>query len=154
MHGLFSLLKIKFLYMFRPLLVHPQEALHKRHKLQSWHSQLTLYARNILSAVCAVPPEDEQVMLETCIGPWISINCMKSVSRLFHHTDGAECSWLEAVPQIVKKYQEFYGTWSFITMFIQPTTVLMLISVCNIMGIKVRKWHFRTFVLFRIRIPH
>jgi hypothetical protein len=23
----------------------------------------------ILCAVCAVPPEDEQVMLETCIGP-------------------------------------------------------------------------------------
>jgi hypothetical protein len=31
MHILFNLLRIKGLYMFRALLVHPQEALHKRH---------------------------------------------------------------------------------------------------------------------------
>jgi hypothetical protein len=33
MHFLFSLLRIKGLYMFRALLVHPQEALHKRHSI-------------------------------------------------------------------------------------------------------------------------
>jgi hypothetical protein len=81
----FSLLRIKGLYMFRALLAHPQEVLHKRHllycvcvsvgcattavKLQSWHSQLTLYARNIPSAVCVAPPEVEHVMLETYRGP-------------------------------------------------------------------------------------
>jgi hypothetical protein len=32
-------------------------------KMQSWHSQLTLHACNIPNAVCATPPEDEQVML-------------------------------------------------------------------------------------------
>jgi hypothetical protein len=32
MHFLFSLLRIKGLYMFRALLAHPQEALHKRHQ--------------------------------------------------------------------------------------------------------------------------
>jgi hypothetical protein len=31
MHFLFSLLRIKGLYMFRALLAHPQEALDKRH---------------------------------------------------------------------------------------------------------------------------
>jgi hypothetical protein len=58
MHFSFSLLRIKSLYMFRALLAHLQEVLHKRHlvyfvrimsigcgmvavKLQSWHSQLT-----------------------------------------------------------------------------------------------------------------
>jgi hypothetical protein len=51
-------------------------------KLQSWHRQLTLYARNIPSSVCVKPPEDEQVMLETCRGPWSSINWMKSASPL------------------------------------------------------------------------
>jgi hypothetical protein len=56
-------------------------------KLQSWHSQLTLYARNIPSAVCAAPPENEQLMLETCRGPWFSINWTKSASRWFHYTD-------------------------------------------------------------------
>jgi hypothetical protein len=72
--------------MFRALLAHPQEAIHKRQlvycvrvmsvgcattavSLRSWHSQLTLYARNIQSAVGLGPPEDEQVMLETCRGP-------------------------------------------------------------------------------------
>jgi hypothetical protein len=49
--------------------------------LQSWHSQLTLYARNIWSGVCVAPPDDWQVMLETCRGPWFSINWMKSASR-------------------------------------------------------------------------
>jgi hypothetical protein len=58
MHSLFSLLRIKGLYMFRALLAHPQEVLHKRHlvycvrvmsvgctrtgvKFQSWCSQGT-----------------------------------------------------------------------------------------------------------------
>jgi hypothetical protein len=65
--------------MFRALFAHPQEALYKLHlvycmfvmlvKLQPCHSQLTLYARSIPNAVYARPPEDEQVMLETCRGP-------------------------------------------------------------------------------------
>jgi hypothetical protein len=69
--------------MFRASLAHPQEALRKWHliyyvrimccatsavSLQSWHSQLTLYARNIQSALFAAPLEDEQVMFETCTG--------------------------------------------------------------------------------------
>jgi hypothetical protein len=37
-------------------------------KLQSWHSQLKLYTPNIPSAVFEAPPEDEQVMIETCTG--------------------------------------------------------------------------------------
>jgi hypothetical protein len=58
LHFLFSLLRIKFLYMFRALLAHPQEALNKRH---------LVYCVRVVS-VCAAPPEDEQVMLETCRG--------------------------------------------------------------------------------------
>jgi hypothetical protein len=82
----FSLLRIKRRYMFRALLAHPQKALLKRQlvygvhimsfdcgtisvNLQPCHSQRTLYARNIPNAVCTEPPEDEQVMLETCRGP-------------------------------------------------------------------------------------
>jgi hypothetical protein len=97
-HFSFSLLRIKRLYMFRALPVHPQEAIHKRYlvccvrvtiavSLQSWHSQLALYARNIPSAVYAVPPEDGQVTLETCRGAWLSINWKKSASRWFHYSD-------------------------------------------------------------------
>jgi hypothetical protein len=37
--------------------------------LQTWCSQLTYHARNIPTAVCVAPPEDEQVMLETFRGP-------------------------------------------------------------------------------------
>jgi hypothetical protein len=65
--------------MFRALLSHPQEELHKRHLVYcvrmsvgcgtvACHSQLTLYARNIPNAVYAPPPEDEKIMLETCRG--------------------------------------------------------------------------------------
>jgi hypothetical protein len=90
--------------MFRALLAYLQEALHKRHlvycvrimsvgsatiavTLQSWHSQLTLYAHNIPSAVCAATLEDEQAMLGTCRGPCFSITLMKSASHRFHYTD-------------------------------------------------------------------
>jgi hypothetical protein len=97
MNFLFSLVRIKGLCMFRALLAHPQEVLHKRHlvycmKLQSWHSQMTLYARNIPSAVCTTPPEDEQVMLKTCRGSWFSINWMKSASRWFRYADTLWCT--------------------------------------------------------------
>jgi hypothetical protein len=36
--------------------------------LRPCHSQLTLCACNIPNAICEQPPEDEQVMLETCRG--------------------------------------------------------------------------------------
>jgi hypothetical protein len=95
--------------MFRALLAEPQEALHKRHlvycvrvmsvdcgtvavKLLSCHNQLTLYTRNIPNAVRANPPEDEQVMLETCRGLWFSITWKKSASRWFHYTDILWCT--------------------------------------------------------------
>jgi hypothetical protein len=39
--------------MFRALLAQP----------------LTLHARNIPSSIYPAPPENEQVMLETCVGP-------------------------------------------------------------------------------------
>jgi hypothetical protein len=39
--------------------------------IRNCHSQLILYIHNIPNAVCVVPPEDEQVMLETYRGPVI-----------------------------------------------------------------------------------
>jgi hypothetical protein len=62
--------------MFGALLLHPQLQCcgTVAVSLQSCHSQLTLYARNIPNAVRVAPPEDEQVMLQTCRGPSVSIN--------------------------------------------------------------------------------
>jgi hypothetical protein len=45
MHFLFSLLRIKGLYMFRALLAHPQEVLNKRHLVN-------LYCMNVMSVGC------------------------------------------------------------------------------------------------------
>jgi hypothetical protein len=62
------------LYTFRALRAHPQETVGcgaVTVKLQSCQSQMTLYARNIPHAVSVAPPEDEQVMFETCRGPLI-----------------------------------------------------------------------------------
>jgi hypothetical protein len=95
MYFLFNLLRIKGLYMFRALLAHPQEALHKRLLVYFaynvswlWHGcKLTSYARSIPNAVCVAPPEYEQVMLETCRSFWFSINWMKIASRWFHYTN-------------------------------------------------------------------
>jgi hypothetical protein len=95
MHFLFNLLRIKDLYMFRALFAHPQEALDKRHlvycvriiSVDCGTVAVQLKPCNILNVVCLAPPEDEQVMLETCRGPRFSINWMKSASRWFHYTD-------------------------------------------------------------------
>jgi hypothetical protein len=66
MHFSFNLLRIKALYLFRILLAHPQEALHKGHLV----SQPTDIIRTqYTKGRCAAPPEDEQGMLETCVGP-------------------------------------------------------------------------------------
>jgi hypothetical protein len=58
--------------------------------LQPCYSQPTLYASNIPNAVCATPPEDEQVMLGTCRGPLILIKlnekCIALVS-LYGYSD-------------------------------------------------------------------
>jgi hypothetical protein len=49
--------------------------LHKRHLVHlctmyiSTFKCLLISARNIPSAVCVAPPEDEQAMVETCSGP-------------------------------------------------------------------------------------
>jgi hypothetical protein len=65
--------------MFRALFSHLQEALHKRHLVYCVHImsvgcgtvavELILYARIIPNVVCEVPPDDEQVMHETCRSP-------------------------------------------------------------------------------------
>jgi hypothetical protein len=92
MHFTFNLLRIKGLYMFRALLAHPQETLHKRHLVYCvlWHGcsftatvpQLTDIRTQYPKCRLCRPPEDEQVMLETCKGPWFWINWMK-----VHHVD-------------------------------------------------------------------
>jgi hypothetical protein len=58
---------------------------------QLCHSQLT-YAHSIPNVICVAPPEDEQVVLETCRGLWFSINWMESASRWFHCTDILWCT--------------------------------------------------------------
>jgi hypothetical protein len=93
----FSLLRIKSVYMFRALLAHTQEELHKWHLVYCLRVMIDGCATivmncNIPSAVCLSPPEDEQVMLETCRGSWFSINWMKRASRWFHYTDTLWCT--------------------------------------------------------------
>jgi hypothetical protein len=66
MHISFNLFRIKGLYMFRALLAYPQEALNKRHSNRG--SANWQHERNIPSAACVAPTEDEQVTLETCKG--------------------------------------------------------------------------------------
>jgi hypothetical protein len=61
--------------MFQALLAHPQEELHKQHLAYCLRvmsvgcTRIEAEARNMPSAACVAPPEDEQVMLETCRGP-------------------------------------------------------------------------------------
>jgi hypothetical protein len=66
--------------MFQALLAEVKEALHKQHSVycmpimsavcyQGWSGTLTLVATSQHTTVVnAVPPEDEQVVLETCRG--------------------------------------------------------------------------------------
>jgi hypothetical protein len=89
MHFPFNLLRIKGLYMFRALLAHPQEALQTAFSTLRvynvswlWHGCSELHAIYQM-CFCAAPPEDEQVILETCKGSWFSINWVGSASRSF-----------------------------------------------------------------------
>jgi hypothetical protein len=79
MHFLFSLLRIKGNYMFQALLAHLQEVLHKQHLVYCMRVMSVGCTRIgvpciISSVVYAVPPEDEEVMLETCRGPKFVMN--------------------------------------------------------------------------------
>jgi hypothetical protein len=104
MHFLFSLLRIKGLYMFLALLAHLQELLHKRHSVYCVHVMSVGCTRMEASAsilvqptditACVVPPEDTQVMLETCRGPKLLINWIKSTSHWFYYTDILRCMTL------------------------------------------------------------
>jgi hypothetical protein len=75
--------------MFRALLAHLQEVLHKQHLVCCMRvmpvgctsSTLILvqptditHTHNTPSVNCAAPPEDEQAMLKTCRGPEFLIN--------------------------------------------------------------------------------
>jgi hypothetical protein len=59
--------------MFRLLLAHPQEAIHKRNLIYCNSTAIVAQPSEIThtkpSADCVAPAEDEQVMLETCRGP-------------------------------------------------------------------------------------
>jgi hypothetical protein len=78
MHFLFSLLRIKNLYMFRALFAHPEEVLHKRQLVYCVRVMSVGCTRTGLELVsldtssvplCVASPQDEQVMLETCRCP-------------------------------------------------------------------------------------
>jgi hypothetical protein len=58
MHFLFSLLRIKGLYMFWALLAHPRQVMHKQ-QLVYGVRVMSVGCTNIASAICVVPPEDE-----------------------------------------------------------------------------------------------
>jgi hypothetical protein len=66
--------------MFRALLAHPQKALHKRRlvycvRIVSWlchgcsETETIIRTQYTKRRFCAEPPENKQVMLETCRGP-------------------------------------------------------------------------------------
>jgi hypothetical protein len=60
--------------MFRALFVHHQAVLNKRYlvyfvRVLSVGFTRMIKRTNIPSTACLAPPEDKQVMLETCIGP-------------------------------------------------------------------------------------
>jgi hypothetical protein len=83
MHFSFSLLRIKGLYMFRALLAHPR----RRYTHGIWYCIRMSVGCDIITVLTnAAPPEDEQVILETCRGSWYSINWTKSASRWFQYT--------------------------------------------------------------------
>jgi hypothetical protein len=84
MHFSFNLLRIKGPNMFPALLAHPQEATHKGHLVYCMRANMAqptdIIHTQYTKCRLWTPPEDDQVMLETCRGPWFSIYWMKSAS--------------------------------------------------------------------------
>jgi hypothetical protein len=96
MNFLFSLLRIKGLYMFRAILAHSQEALHKRHLVYCvrvmFHCNRGTANWHYTKAIYQVPFVMHLLMMSKYFskhvgGIWFSINWMKSASRWFHYTD-------------------------------------------------------------------
>jgi hypothetical protein len=103
MHSSFSLLRIKSIYMFRALLAHPQEVLHK----DTWYivcvCNVSWLCHDSSFTTIAAQPTDIRKqytkcrlcsafwgwasMLETCRGFWFSINWMKNASRWFNYAE-------------------------------------------------------------------
>jgi hypothetical protein len=81
MHILFSLLRIKVLYMYRALLAHLQEALHKRH---------LVYCVHVMSVGCT--RIGVEFHSNPGSSPQILINWRKSASRWFYYTDILRCT--------------------------------------------------------------
>jgi hypothetical protein len=78
LHFLFSLLRIKGLYMLRALLNHPHDSLHKRHFV------FCVHVMSVGCTWCSNPtglaPGDEQVMLVHHVGFTIVISVMLDVN--------------------------------------------------------------------------
>jgi hypothetical protein len=73
MHILFNLLRIKDLYMFRSLLAHPQEALHKRH---------FVYCVRVMSAAPElVPPRTQYTKCRLCSASWWWASNIRNMER-------------------------------------------------------------------------
>jgi hypothetical protein len=106
--------------------------------LQSWHSQLTLYARNIPNAFSGAPPEDEQVILETCRSLWFSINWKKSASRWFQYTDILWCT--------VSKTLYHASSWYFLTYFYRRCWHGRLANLCGLSDIRHTTWNISTML--------
>jgi hypothetical protein len=106
MHFSFSLLRIKGLYMFRALLAHPQDALHKR--------QL-IYCVRIMSVGCGT-------VLETCRGPLIlnklNETCITLVS-LYRLITTCSRIFIQSlvIPQLFRLFPAFYGNRSYVNVY-------------------------------------
>jgi hypothetical protein len=89
MYILFSLLRTNSLHMFRALLSHPQESLHKRH---------LVYCLRVISVGCTTRTQFTKSGLGSAPWGWASndrnmlrplilVKWIKSASRWFHYTD-------------------------------------------------------------------
>jgi hypothetical protein len=109
--------------------------------LQPCHSQLTLYARSIPNAVCVAHPEDEQLMLETRIGPWFPINWMKSAPHCFHYTDTHRTSDVGEITNN-KWYSATSCCWIFECNTVELHRKCMMLNICSncMLSRVVSKW--------------
>jgi hypothetical protein len=64
MHFLLNLLRIKGLYMFRALLVHPQEVLHKRHLV--YCVRMSVGCARIVGPILVQPPDITRMQYTKC----------------------------------------------------------------------------------------
>jgi hypothetical protein len=134
MHFSFNLLRIKGLYMFRALLAHPQEALHKRH-LVYWVRIMSVGCGTMKPTWCTFHSIYWESRVSTCFEHYLLILRRRSTSGTWYVASvlaapGLKCSTILLFTQIYW-HRTFYQCQKCIKFSFQFNVMSCTLTICS-----------------------